>query len=59
MPPDRRPVKSRLTPPGARRIRKGGTHSEAAMADKVRKVSYYYTMVPNRPGRGAKILGAK
>jgi len=28
------------------------------MADKVRKVSYYYTMVPNRPGRGAKILDA-
>lgn len=28
------------------------------MADKIRKVSYYYTMVPNRPGRGAKILGA-
>ena len=28
------------------------------MADKIRRVSYYYAMVPNRPGRGAKILGA-
>ncbi len=28
------------------------------MADRIRKVSYYYTMVPNRPGAGAKVLGA-
>jgi hypothetical protein len=26
------------------------------MADKVRKVSYFYTMVPNRPGAGARVL---
>jgi hypothetical protein len=28
------------------------------MADTIRRVSYYYTMVPNRPGAGAKVLGA-
>lgn len=28
------------------------------MADKIQKVSYYYTMVSNRPGAGAKVLGA-
>ena len=28
------------------------------MADRVRKVSYSYVMVPSRPGQGAKILGA-
>jgi hypothetical protein len=28
------------------------------MADKIRKVSYYYTMAPNRPGSAAKILRA-
>ena len=27
------------------------------MADRVRKVSYCYVKVPNRPGQGAKILG--
>jgi hypothetical protein len=26
------------------------------MADRVRKVSYFYTMVPNRPGNGARVL---
>lgn len=28
------------------------------MADRIRRVSYYYTMVSNRPGAGAKVLGA-
>jgi hypothetical protein len=28
------------------------------MADRVRKVSYFYTMVPNRPGNGARVLRA-
>jgi len=28
------------------------------MAEKIRKVGYYYTMVPNRAGSAAKILGA-
>jgi hypothetical protein len=28
------------------------------MADRVRKVSYCYTMVPNRPGSGARVLRA-
>ena len=28
------------------------------MADRVRKISYCYTMVPNRPGHGARVLGA-
>ena len=28
------------------------------MADRIRKVSYFYTMAPNRAGVGAKILGA-
>ena len=28
------------------------------MADRVRRVSYCYVMVPSRPGQGAKILGA-
>jgi hypothetical protein len=28
------------------------------MADRVRKVSYCYVMVPSRPGQGARILGA-
>lgn len=28
------------------------------MADSVRKVQYGYVMVPNRPGQGAKVLGA-
>ncbi len=28
------------------------------MADRVRKVSYAYVVVPNRPGQGAKVLGA-
>jgi hypothetical protein len=28
------------------------------VADRIRKVSYYYTMVPHRPGRGAKVLAA-
>lgn len=28
------------------------------MADTVRKVSYFYTMAPNRPGAGARILRA-
>ena len=28
------------------------------MADRVRKVSYCYVMVPNRAGQGARILGA-
>jgi hypothetical protein len=28
------------------------------MADRVRKVSYCYALVPNRPGQGAKLLGA-
>lgn len=28
------------------------------MADRVRKVSYCYTMVPNRPGQGARVLRA-
>ncbi len=28
------------------------------MADRIRKVAYYYTVVPNRPGAGAKILRA-
>jgi hypothetical protein len=28
------------------------------MADRVRKISYCYTMVPNRPGHGAKVLRA-
>jgi hypothetical protein len=28
------------------------------MADTIRKVSYYYTMVPNRPGAGARVLSA-
>ncbi len=26
------------------------------MADRIRKVTYYYTLVPNRPGAGARIL---
>ena len=26
------------------------------MADRVRKISYFYTMVPNRPGNGARVL---
>lgn len=26
------------------------------MADKIRRVGYFYTVVPNRPGRGAKVL---
>lgn len=28
------------------------------MADRVRKVNYCYMSVPNRPGQGAKLLGA-
>jgi len=28
------------------------------MADRVRKISYCYTMVPNRPGHGASVLRA-
>jgi hypothetical protein len=28
------------------------------MADRVRRVSYCYVMVPSRPGQGARILGA-
>ena len=28
------------------------------MADRVRKISYCYTMVPNRPGHGARVLRA-
>lgn len=28
------------------------------MADKTRKVDYYYVTVPNRPGEGARVLGA-
>lgn len=28
------------------------------MADKIRKAAYFYAMVPNRPGAGAKILRA-
>lgn len=28
------------------------------MADQIRKVEYYYATVPDRPGEGAKILGA-
>lgn len=28
------------------------------MADKIRKVDYYYATVPNRPGEGARVLGA-
>ncbi len=28
------------------------------MADRVRKVGYCYTMVPNRPGHGARVLRA-
>jgi hypothetical protein len=28
------------------------------MADRVRKVSYCYVIVPSRPGQGARILGA-
>lgn len=27
------------------------------MADTVRKVSYYYTMAPDKPGEGARVLG--
>ena len=27
------------------------------MADRVRKVSYCYPMVPNRPGQGARVIG--
>ena len=28
------------------------------MKDKLRKVNYYYTMIPNKPGQGAKIMGS-
>ncbi len=28
------------------------------MKNKMRKVDYFYTMLPNRPGQGAKIMGA-
>lgn len=28
------------------------------MADRIRKISYYYTMAPNRPGSAAKLLQA-
>lgn len=28
------------------------------MADAIRKVDYYYVTVPNRPGEGARVLGA-
>jgi hypothetical protein len=28
------------------------------MKDKLRKVSYFYTMIPNRPGQGARIMAA-
>lgn len=28
------------------------------MADRIRRVRYWYTMVPDRPGRGAKVLDA-
>jgi hypothetical protein len=27
------------------------------MKQKLRKVDYFYTMIPNKPGRGAKIMG--
>lgn len=28
------------------------------MADRIRKIAYCYVVVPNRPGQGAKVLGA-
>jgi prephenate dehydratase len=28
------------------------------MKNKMRKVDYFYTMLPNRPGQGAKVMGA-
>lgn len=28
------------------------------MADTIRRVSYYYTMAPDKPGEGARLLGA-
>lgn len=27
------------------------------MADRIRKIDYYYTTIPNRPGEGARVLG--
>jgi hypothetical protein len=27
------------------------------MSGKLRKVDYFYTMIPNRPGQGAKVMG--
>src|SRR5207237_454086 len=36
-----------------------GDHSEeAGMADTIRKVSYYYTTAPDKPGEGARLLQA-
>lgn len=34
-----------------------GLNTETTMADRVRKVNYVYLTVPNRAGRGAKVLG--
>src|SRR5262245_38163152 len=39
----------RLTTPGRRK---------AAMADEVKRVQYYYTEIPDKPGEGLKVLTA-
>src|SRR2546425_679508 len=34
-----------------------GVQREAPMPDTIRQADYYYTMVPDKPGEGAKVLG--
>jgi prephenate dehydratase len=31
---------------------------DKAMADEIQRVQYFYTQVPDKPGEGAKVLGA-
>jgi prephenate dehydratase len=33
-------------------------HQEGTMADTIQRVEYYYLQVPNKPGEGARVLGA-
>src|SRR3989449_4467330 len=42
-------------PPGVDNM--SGVQREAAMPDTIRQADYYYTMVPDKPGEGAKVLG--
>jgi hypothetical protein len=37
---------------------RGANTKEVAMSNTVRKVDYFYTMVPNTAGKGAKIMSA-